>query len=51
MNNLKDIADRIESRLEEKDQVREVTIKSTRAINRLSGSIIHSIHKGENVSS
>ncbi len=49
MKNLEDIADRIESRLEEKDQVREVTIKSTRAINRLSGSIVHSIHKGEDV--
>jgi translin len=49
MKNLEDIADRIESRLEEKDQVREVAIKSTRAINRLSGSIVHSIHKGEDV--
>mgnify|MGYP000867911937 CR=1 FL=1 len=49
MKNLEDIADRIESRLEEKDQVREITIKSTRAINRLSGSIVHSIHKGEDV--
>ena len=49
MKNLEDIADRIESRLEERDQVREVAIKSTRAINRLSGSIVHSIHKGEDV--
>ncbi|NLK25762.1 MAG: translin family protein [Euryarchaeota archaeon] len=49
MNNLQDIADRIESRLDERDQVREVAIKSARAINRLSGSIVHSIHKGEDV--
>ncbi len=45
MKNLEEIAERIESRLEEKDQVREVAIKSTRAINRLSGSIVHMIHK------
>ncbi|HHT75712.1 MAG TPA: hypothetical protein PLI21_00130 [Methanomassiliicoccaceae archaeon] len=51
MKNLEDIVDRIESRLEERDQVREVAIKSTRAINRLSGSIVHSIHKGEDVKS
>jgi translin len=49
MKNLEEIAERIESRLEEKDQVREVAIKSARAINRLSGSIVHLIHKGENV--
>ena len=49
MKNLEDIANRIESRLEEKDQVREVAIKSSRAINRLSGSIVHQIHKGEDV--
>jgi translin len=49
MKNLEEIAERIESRLEEKDQVREVSIKSARAINRLSGSIVHLIHKGEDV--
>jgi translin len=51
MKNLEEIAERIESRLEEKDQVREVAIKSTRAINRLSGSIVHLIHKGDDVRS
>jgi translin len=49
MKNLEDIANRIESRLEEKDTVREVAIKSSRAINRLSGSIVHAIHKHEDV--
>lgn len=49
MKNLEEIAERIESRLEEKDQVREIAIKSARAVNRLSGSIVHHIHKGEDV--
>jgi translin len=49
MKNLEEIAERIESRLEEKDQVREIAIKSARAVNRLSGSIVHLIHKGEDV--
>ncbi len=47
MKNLDEIATRIESRLDEKDAVREVAIKSSRAVNRLAGSIVHSIHKGE----
>ncbi|MBI0583829.1 MAG: hypothetical protein ISF22_06325 [Methanomassiliicoccus sp.] len=51
MKNLEEIAERIESRLEEKDQVREIAIKSARAVNRLSGSIVHLIHKGEDVKS
>jgi len=49
MKNLEEIAQRIESRLEEKDQVREIAIKSSRAVNRLSGGIVHLIHKGEDV--
>ncbi len=49
MKNLEDIAGRIESRLEEKDTVREVAFKSSRAINRISGSIVHAIHKHEEV--
>ncbi len=51
MKNLEEIATRIESRLDEKDAVREVAIKSSRAINRLAGSIVHSIHKGEDINS
>lgn len=49
MKSLEDIANGIELRLEEKDQVREVAIKSSRAIIRLSGTIVHAIHKGEDV--
>jgi len=49
MKNLDEIADRIQSRLDEKDTVREIAIKSSRAIIRISGSVIHSIHKKEDV--
>lgn len=49
MNNLDAIASRIQARLDEKDTVREIAIKSSRAIIRISGSVIHSIHKGEDV--
>ncbi|MEM0449262.1 MAG: hypothetical protein QW520_05520 [Methanomassiliicoccales archaeon] len=48
MSNLDEIANRIQSKLDEKDTVREIAIKSSRAIIRLSGSVVHSIHKGEN---
>jgi translin len=50
MKNLDEIADRIQSKLDEKDTVREIAIKSSRAIIRISGSVIHSIHKKEEVS-
>ena len=46
MKNLEDVANTIESRLEEKYQVREIAIKSARVITRLSGSIVHAIHSG-----
>ncbi|MBM4236917.1 MAG: translin family protein [Euryarchaeota archaeon] len=49
MKNLEDIADRIQTRLDEKDTVREIAIKSSRTIIRLSASIIHSVHRRENV--
>ncbi|MCU0862133.1 MAG: hypothetical protein MUE65_07430 [Methanomassiliicoccales archaeon] len=47
MNNLDDIASRIQERLDEKDTVREIAIKSSRAIIRISGGVVHCIHKGE----
>jgi translin len=47
MKNLDAIASRIQARLDEKDTVREIAIKSSRAIIRISGGVIHSIHKGE----
>ncbi len=49
MKNLEEIASHIESILDEKDTVREVAIKSSRAINRISGSAVHAIHKGGDV--
>jgi len=49
MRNLDAIADRLAERLEEKDQVREAAIKSARSVNRMSGTIVHSIHKGADV--
>ena len=49
MRNLEEIAARIQQGLDEKDQVREIAIKSSRAIIRLSGSIVHSVHKHEKV--
>lgn len=50
MNNLEDVANSIEAQLEEKYQVREIAIKSARVITRLSGSIVHAIHRGEDTS-
>jgi translin len=49
MKNLDEIAARLQLILDEKDEVREIAIKSARAIIRLSGSAVHSIHKGEDV--
>jgi len=50
MKNLDGIANSIQARLDEKDTVREIAIKSSRAIIRLSGSVVHNIHKGEDIS-
>jgi len=47
MKNLDDIANQIQARLDEKDTVREIAIKSSRAIIRISGGVIHSMHKKE----
>lgn len=49
MRDLEEIADSIQVRLDEKDTVREIAIKSSRAIIRLSGHSIRGMHKGEDV--
>jgi len=49
MKNLDDVIEEIESRLDEKDEVRELTIKSSRTIARLSGSAIQGMHRGLDV--
>lgn len=49
MHNIDAIAASIQSKLDEKDTVREISIKSSRAIIRLSGSVVHGIHKHANM--
>jgi translin len=49
MRDLEQIADSIQVRLDEKDTVREIAIKSARAIIRLSGHSIRGMHKGHDV--
>ncbi|HUT28132.1 MAG TPA: hypothetical protein VMW85_08825 [Methanomassiliicoccales archaeon] len=48
MQNLGRIAQRIQDSLEEKDTVREIAIKSSRAIIRMSSGVVHGMHKGQN---
>lgn len=47
MKNLDDIADAIEREMDEKDAVRELALKSSRAVIRLAGSVIRGIHRKE----
>ncbi len=47
IGHLRKIADSIEKDLDEKDTVRELALKSSRAIIRLSGAAIRSMHRGE----
>ncbi len=49
MKNLDEIANRIQAGLDEKDTVREIAIKSARAIIRISGSAVHAVHRREDV--
>ena len=49
MRNLDEVIGDIEGRLDEKDEVRELAIKSSRTIARLSGSAIQGMHRGEDV--
>ncbi|MFP4169593.1 MAG: translin family protein [Methanomassiliicoccales archaeon] len=49
MKNLVEIADGLQEVLDDKDEVREIAIKSSRAIIRLSGSAVHRLHKGEDI--
>jgi len=46
MQNLERIAQRIQDSLEEKDTVREIAIKSSRALIRMSSGVVHGMHKG-----
>ncbi|MBE0518867.1 MAG: translin family protein [Thermoplasmata archaeon] len=49
MINLEKVVTKIEEELDEKDQIREVALKSSRAVVRLSGGIMKSIHRDEDI--
>ena len=49
MKDLDEVISEIESRLVEKDEVRELAIKSSRTVARLAGSVIQGMHRGEDV--
>lgn len=49
MKNLEGVIEGIESRLDEKDAVRELALKSSRTIARLAGECVRKIHLGEDV--
>lgn len=47
MKNLEKVVSRIETELDEKDQIREIALKSSRAIVRLAGGILKGMHREE----
>jgi len=47
MKNLEKVVAKIEAELDEKDQVREVALKASRAIVRLSGTMLRGLHRGQ----
>jgi translin len=47
MMNLEKVVSKIEEELDEKDQIREVALKSSRAVVRLSGTILKCLHREE----
>ena len=49
MKNLDAAIEEIEAELDEKDHVREIALKSSRAVVRLSGSALKDLHRGEKV--
>ncbi|MBU1158389.1 MAG: translin family protein [Candidatus Thermoplasmatota archaeon] len=49
MINLEKVVTKIEEELDEKDQIREVALKSSRTVVRLSGGIMKSIHRDEDI--
>ncbi len=49
MRNLDEVVAKIEEELDEKDQIREIALKSSRAITRLSGSALKGLHRGEDL--
>jgi translin len=47
--NLERVVEKIEEELDEKDQIREVALKSSRAVVRLAGTILKGLHREEDV--
>ena len=47
MKNLEKVISKIESELDEKDQVREVALKSARAVARMAGGILRGLHRSQ----
>jgi len=47
MKNLEKVVSKIEQELDEKDQVREVALKSARAVARMAGAILRGLHKNQ----
>lgn len=51
MKNLGSIIDEIEAQLDEKDDARELCLKSSRTITRLASTALRMLHRGENIDS
>lgn len=49
MKNLDKVTASIEAELDEKDQVREIALKSSRAVARLSGKVLSKMHRGADI--
>lgn len=49
MKNLEEAVAKIELELDEKDQIREIALKSSRAVVRLSGSALKDLHRGVDI--
>ena len=47
MNRLDDLSTQIEAELDEKDTMREIALKASRTVIRMSGAAVRNIHKGE----
>lgn len=50
LKNLDKIVSKIETELDEKDEIREIALKSSRAVIRISGGILRGLHRHEDVS-
>ncbi|MGQ9587448.1 MAG: translin family protein [Thermoplasmata archaeon] len=49
MKNLEKVVSKIEKELDEMDQIREIALKSSRTVVRLSGRVLRGLHRGEDI--